>query len=80
MKKQYQKATIRFESFELSQSISAGCEAFVTNQAQFQCAVEIPDLDATVFAPESCDMSAPPGGDDQICYHAPSDGLNTHAS
>lgn len=83
MKKNYRKPEILFESFELSQNISAGCE-LISNQSKFSCALTDPEWDdIKIFMDGNgvCDTSAPyPGYDDQLCYHAPTDGYNVHSS
>ena len=75
MKKKYEKPDILFESFALSQSISAGCEMIGGNQAQYVCPVWVktPGFDDdryTIFGDGTCD-SKPVGGNDSICYHVP---------
>lgn len=75
MKKKYEKPDILFESFALSQSISAGCEMIAGNAAQYVCPVLVktPGFDDdryTIFGDGTCD-SKPVGGNDSICYHVP---------
>lgn len=81
MKKNYQKPQIRFESFELSQDISAGCE-LISNHGQGACVVLVPEWDMTLYINEmNCDATAPDYGDgDGLCYHAPSDSYNVYSS
>ena len=75
MKKKYEKPDILFESFALSQSISAGCEMIGGNHAQYVCPVLVktPGFDDdtyTIFGDGACE-SKPVGGNDSICYHVP---------
>ena len=74
MKKKYEKPDILFESFALSQSISAGCEMIGGNHAQYVCPVLVktPGFDDTytIFGDGAC-VSQPVGGNDSICYHVP---------
>ena len=77
MKKKYEKPDILFESFALSQSISAGCEMIAGNAAQYVCpvlVVKTPGFDDDdpyiIFGDGPC-VSKPVGGNDSICYHVP---------
>lgn len=84
MKKMYEKPKFRFESFELSQNISAGCE-LISNHAKYTCALIDPSwgYDLKIFADTEgqCNTTPPyEGYDDQLCYHAPSEGYNVHGS
>ncbi len=69
MKKNYTKPQIVFDNFELSQSIAGSCEA-ISNQVQFVCPVEIPELGFSVFNEGTCDYYAP-DINDYVCYDGP---------
>ena len=80
MKKNYEKPQIRFESFELSQDISAGCE-LISNHAQGSCAVDVPEWGGTIYLNSDCVWAAPDtGSGDGLCYHAPTDSYNVYTS
>lgn len=79
MKKQYEKPRICYESFALSDRISAGCEG-IANLAEYQCSIYIKDLDVTIFTIDLVCEETPPGGDDTICYHAPTEWNNVYSS
>lgn len=78
MKKTYEKPQILFCSFELSESISAGC-ASIANMDEDACPVEIPGWGETYITPNDCDNSDPMW-DDMICYHVPSEDYNVFTS
>lgn len=82
MKKNYEKPEIMFDSFELSQSIAGGCELIQTNQAEKSCPINIPDFGPgyTWFADLLTCYATPPGPNDSICYHVPSDAYNVYSS
>ncbi len=79
MKKVYTKPAIVFDSFELAQSIAAGC-AIQQSFAEYVCAVKIPGWgDETVYNDGTCYWTS----DDMkssICYHAPLDTNNVYTS
>lgn len=77
MKKIYSKPQIVFDSFELSQSIAAGCE-FISNQAWQVCPVDI-NIGRTIFTAAPCQFTTP-GDDDLVCYHNPADNKNVFSS
>ena len=83
MKKTYEKPQIIFESFELSQSIAAGC-AYQANAARGICGFDTGVgilFTAEVLACLGEDGIIPaPGDDDSICYHAPGDNSNVFSS
>lgn len=78
--KKYTKPKAVLVNFELSQSISAGCE-LITNIAQGMCEVFInePGWEGITVYTDGC-ATTPPNGDDTICYHAPSDSYNVYSS
>ena len=79
MKTGYEKPQIQFTSFELSQSISAGCE-LISNQSKGTCAVAIPEWgNMTLYVDGSCDMTTATM-EDTFCYHAPGDNNNVYSS
>lgn len=81
MKKKYAKPQIAFESFELSQSIAAGCEMIQQNMTERSCPVTVPELiGTTYFADLNHCTVTPPGGNDSICYHVPSENNNVYSS
>lgn len=85
MKTGYEKPQIQFENFELSQSISAGCE-LISNQAQYSCSVPVtePGWGTVILYMDEdggCTTTpANPGAGDGLCYHAPSDNNNVYSS
>lgn len=79
MKKTYEKPRICYESFSLSDRISAGCEG-IANLGEYQCPIYIPELEYSLFTIELvCDVTTP-GGDDTFCYHAPTEWNNVYSS
>ena len=78
MKKTYSKPQIVFDSFELSQSIAAGCEV-ITNQAQGVCPLIDDESGWTLLADTSC-KKTPPTGTDEICYDVPAESYNVYSS
>lgn len=79
MKKPYQKPKIYYESFTLSNSISSGCEG-IANLAENQCSITVPDLGIEIFTVDLVCQYTPPGNDDTICYHAPTEWNNVYSS
>lgn len=83
MKKIYTKPEIIFDSFELSQSIAAGCELLSSGTRETGCTVSVPgDFGETLytfFAEGSCDRYSP-AELDSLCYHAPADAYNVFSS
>lgn len=79
MKKVYTKPEIFFDSFELSQSIAAGCEG-ISQHAEGACAVYVKEIGLSVFSTrEICDYYSVEL-QDSVCYHAPSDSNNVYSS
>ena len=83
MKKIYSKPQIVFDSFELSQSIAAGCE-YRSNHAYGSCALklDVPGWEGFTFftgTVGAC-MTTPPSEYDSICYHVPTDDKNVFSS
>lgn len=78
MKKTYVRPEVYFESFELSASIAAGCEA-VSNSAQNVCAIFDKDLGVEVFAKGVCKYT-PPNGSEKPCYDVPQANYNVFTS
>lgn len=80
MRKVYKKPEVVFVSFELSESISAGCEQ-ISNQAEYACAVEDTMAELTYITEgiTGCNYT-PPNVYDLVCYHAPSDSANVFSS
>ena len=78
MKKVYTKPEIFFDSFELSQSIAAGCELIASNLARYSCPLTPKDLgeDYTIFVQGACIYE----GQDTICYDVPQADYNVYTS
>ena len=82
MKKEYQKPEIAFSSFELSESIAAGCE-FISNAAYETCALYVSESEDIVFnrsVNNLCAREPAPGYNDFICYDVPSESNNVFSS
>lgn len=79
MKKVYTKPEIIFDSFELSQSIAAGCEG-ISQHAEGACAVWLEELGTSIFATTAICKYAPPSPEDYVCYNAPTDSNNVYSS
>lgn len=80
MKKTYSKPQIVFDSFELSQSIAAGCE-YKSNHAYGTCALDIGGRFGKIFLDGPvCVTTTPDGEYDGICYHVPTDNMNVFSS
>ena len=78
-KKTYVKPQILITSFEMSESIAAGCE-LIANFAENVCGLYVEDMEITIFLSEGvCEYTTPEGGDG-VCYHAPSDYSNVFTS
>lgn len=71
MKRMYDKPQIVFDSFELSQSIAAGCELF-SNIAWQQCPVDVGGSFGTIFTLEEiCNRTPDDNEYKEICYDVP---------
>lgn len=70
MKKEYSKPEVYFDSFELSQSIAAGCR-YISNQEAEVCPVDI-DAPFTLYSTTGICGMTPSGPYDRICYDVPS--------
>ncbi len=79
MKKDYSKPEVLFESFELSQSIAAGCE-YISNHVYGACPVMDPAIGATVFALTGVCTITTPTGNDRICYNVPAENNRVFSS
>jgi hypothetical protein len=79
MKKTYEKPRICYESFALSDRISAGCEG-IANIGENQCSILIPELGETIFNQDLVCSVTSPGGNETICYNAPSEWNNVYSS
>lgn len=79
MKRAYQRPIVCFQNFALSNQVSSGCEG-IANSVEFQCSVRIPELGYDVFNSENICSVCPPGVDDRICFHAPTDENNVYSS
>lgn len=80
MKRAYQRPIVCYQNFALSNQVSSGCEG-IANSVEFQCSVYIPELGYAVFHSENiCDYASPPGEDDLVCVHAPTDENNVYSS
>lgn len=81
MKKAYEKPQILFCSFELSESISAGCDVITNFNLDSGCPVMVEDWGMTIITGTSCDYVPPSQNmDDYVCYHVPSDDSNVFTS
>lgn len=80
MKKVYTKPAILFDSFELSQSIAAGCE-IITGYARNVCAYEL-RTGQNIFLEGISDCTTIEAGGEYngICYHVPIDTNNLFTS
>lgn len=78
MKKVYIKPGIIFDSFEMTQSIAAGCELIQQNQAEGSCPVLVPEWSLNYLG-KGCDLT-PPSGNDGLCYHVPIADNNVYTS
>ena len=78
-KKKYVKPQILISSFELSESIAAGCEV-ISNAEENVCAVFLEELGDTIFSLDNVCGFTMPNGYDGICYHAPDDSRNIFTS
>ena len=67
MKKEYKKPLIYFDSFELSQSIAAGCRLISEGEG---APVYDPETGLQVYASGTCTYS-PPNIGDEPCYDVP---------
>lgn len=79
MKKAYEKPQILFCSFELSESISAGCDTIANMSRDTSCPVLMPEWGETYVSVNNCDNWTPEF-DDSICYHVPADDRNVFSS
>lgn len=76
MKKQYEKPSIIYEGFELSQSIAVGCTA-ISHLGRFMCEVNVEEV-FHVYTSFTCEESPEQdgeGGELPFCYDVP-DGVN----
>ena len=82
MKKPYSKPQIAYVSFELSQSIAAGCE-FISNHEFEKCQIVLdPDIDPVldIFASGLCHRTPAEGSGDSLCYDIPHDDSRVFSS
>lgn len=81
MKKAYQAPAVFYESFQLAQSISAGCEGIANFEAQ-GCSITVVDegVNINIYIQEGVCHYTGPGFEDWICYHAPSEMNNAFSS
>lgn len=80
MKKFYSKPMIEFDSFELTDSIAAGCAYISSNQSPYACPVLDEEFGYTIFTDYGVCDSTPPGGNDSICYHVPTADYSVYTS
>ena len=82
MKKAYNKPQIVFDSFELSQSIAAGCEIITKLPSENACGVVLPGDRGPTFVSEmtGCKRTEVDGDYNGICYHVPNDANNVFSS
>lgn len=71
MKKAYKKPELAFESFELSQSIAAGCMYISNHGSIYNCSVKT-DWETVFVTNDVCDRYVPEL-EVKICYHVPND-------
>ncbi len=76
MKKNYSKPQLVFDSFELSESIAAGCYA-ISKQSELICPVIDPNMGEPIFTSEGigCVITTEEGAYNAVCYHVP-DGMH----
>ena len=69
MKKNYSKPQLVFDSFELSESIAAGCYA-ISKQSELICPVDDP-IFGVVFTGDNagCEITSDSKDNDMECYH-----------
>ena len=79
MKKEYKKPELLFDSFELSESIAAGCE-YITGQTIDQCAYYTGGRNVFVESVTACTTKTQDGTWDSICYHVPNENSNLFTS
>ena len=81
MKKEYSAPKLYYESFQLAQNISAGCEG-IANFNDENCAIYVQDTGVNIIIysqPHVCIYTGP-GFEDRICYHAPTEMNNAFSS
>lgn len=81
MKKEYRAPDLYYESFQLAQNISAGCEG-IANFEDHGCSIHVTDegVDITIYAQRGVCTYTGPGYEDLVCYHAPSEMNNAFSS
>lgn len=81
MKKAYKAPELYYESFQLAQNISAGCEG-IANFNDNGCSIDVNDVGVTlnIYTQPGICVFTGPGFEDRICYHAPSEMNNAFSS
>lgn len=79
MKKTYHTPAIYYESFQLAQNISVGCEG-IANFDGRGCSIDVTELNINIHVDVGVCQYTGPTTDDMICYHAPSDMNNAFSS
>ena len=81
MKKKYEKPQILFCSFELSESISAGCDVITNYDSESGCPIMVEEWGQTIITGTSCNY-APPNEQlkDYVCYHVYEDDVSAFTS
>ena len=81
MKKAYTPPKLYYESFQLAQNISAGCEG-IANFNDICCSIDVNDIGVTlnIYAQPGIFVFTGPGFEDRICYHAPTEMNNAFSS
>lgn len=81
MRKPYHAPELYYESFQLAQNISAGCEG-IANFDDDSCSIYVEDTGVAInifTQPHICIYTGP-AFEDRICYHAPTEMNNAFSS
>ena len=71
MKKQYVKPAMFSESFDICDSIAAGC-GIAVGSTEHDCSYSVPGIPgANLFIVGGTCTIVPPGDGDGVCYHIP---------
>lgn len=71
MKKQYVKPAMFSETFDICDSIAAGC-GIAVGSTEHDCSYSVPGIPgANLFIVGGTCITTPPGDGDGVCYHIP---------
>lgn len=78
MKKTYSKPVIVLESFSMSTSIAAGCEAIIDTSLGGQCGLDFGKYTVFLEDVNGCDREVIDGNNEfnNLCYHVPTSDNN----